>query len=45
MGDDLTVGLLVHELAATLGSTTGPPADRLYAVDPVGVATITPSAA
>ena len=28
-----------------LGAKTGPPADRLYAVDPVGVATKTPSAA
>jgi len=25
------------------GSITGPPADKLYAVDPVGVAKITPS--
>ncbi len=30
--------------ASTLGRTIGPPAARLYAVDPVGVATIRPSA-
>jgi hypothetical protein len=31
-------------MASTTGCTIGPPAARLYAVDPVGVATISPSA-
>ena len=30
---------------STVGSTIGPPAESEYAVDPVGVATIRPSAA
>ena len=30
--------------ASMFGDRTGPPAERLYAVEPVGVATITPSA-
>src|ERR1019366_3605189 len=34
----------VTSIAFTVGITIGPPADRLYAVDPVGVDRITPSA-
>src|SRR5262252_5418672 len=34
----------VMSSASTLGATIGPPAARLYAVDPVGVAMISPSA-
>ena len=30
--------------ASMAGCTIGPPADRLYAVDPVGIAMIKPSA-
>src|SRR3954469_20457343 len=30
-------------IASTSGHTIGPPAENAYAVDPVGVATITPS--
>jgi hypothetical protein len=33
----------VTTYASTLESTTGPPADKEYAVDPVGVETISPS--
>ena len=47
-----TIGLLVsacgamgvNTTALTTGCTMGPPAERLYAVDPVAVATISPSA-
>ena len=31
-------------IVSSVGYTTGPPADRLYAVEPVGVAITTPSA-
>lgn len=34
----------VMRVPGTEGATMGPPADRLYAVDPEGVATIKPSA-
>lgn len=34
----------VRVISFALGSTSGPPADRLYPVDPVGVVTIIPSA-
>ena len=34
----------VTRMVSSVGNTTGPPADRLYAVDPVGVAITTPSA-
>jgi len=34
----------VMRVPGTEGATMGPPADRLYAVDPEGVATINPSA-
>src|SRR5947209_14249886 len=34
----------VRSSASSVGCTIGPPAARLYAVDPVGVATIRPSA-
>ena len=33
----------VMRVPGTLGATIGPPADMLYAVDPDGVATISPS--
>ena len=32
-------------IVSSVGKTTGPPADRLYAVEPVGVESTTPSAA
>ncbi len=35
----------VRRIVSSVGTTTGPPADRLYAVDPVGVEITTPSAA
>ena len=35
----------VTTIVSSVGKTTGPPADRLYAVDPVGVESTTPSAA
>lgn len=34
----------VKTTARIRGDSTGPPAAKLYAVEPVGVATITPSA-
>src|SRR5207302_1131664 len=34
----------VTTMDSTVGTTTGPPADSEYAVDPVGVDTTTPSA-
>jgi hypothetical protein len=34
----------VTMIDSSVGNTTGPPADRLYAVDPVGVDSTTPSA-
>ena len=34
----------VNRISLALGSTIGPPADRLYAVEPVGVDTMIPSA-
>lgn len=34
----------VRRVQGTLGETMGPPADKLYAVDPEGVAMMSPSA-
>jgi hypothetical protein len=34
----------VMQMASTVGNTIGPPADNEYAVEPVGVATMSPSA-
>ena len=40
----IEIGKQGNQIAALMrGSRIGPPADRLYAVDPVGVATISPS--
>ena len=45
LGGDMWAETGVMSRARTLGDTIGPPAENAYAVDPVGVATMRPSAA
>ena len=43
--DDECAAAALTSRPSTFGETIGPPAEKLYAVDPVGVATMTASAA